>query len=129
MDGDGGSDHEDLPENSPTLREDNMTIQADDLNFGMQDSMMITPLNIPFEIHTAQPREANKHLTSNFTAKIFTIGDEKDFESSSEKKNRAKFNINKIKNNSESSSVPEKELRLSQVEIDKFPEKQTLTDI
>jgi len=26
MDGDGGSDHEDLPENSPTLREDNMTV-------------------------------------------------------------------------------------------------------
>jgi hypothetical protein len=50
--------------------------------------MMATPQDLPFEIHTAQPREANKHLTSNFTAKIFTIGDEKDFDTSSEKKNR-----------------------------------------
>jgi len=35
MDGDGGSDHEDLPENSPTLREGNLTLPIDELNFEM----------------------------------------------------------------------------------------------
>ena len=34
-----------------------------------------------------------------------------------------------MKNNSESSSLPEKELRLSHVERDKCIEKQTITDI
>lgn len=79
--------------------------------------MMATPQDLPFEIHTAQPRDPNKVLNSNFTARNFMIGDEKDFDSSSERKNKKKlqdeFNITKIKNNSESSSLPENDLKLS----------------
>jgi len=47
--------------------------------------MMATPQDLPFEIHTSQPRNLHKQLTSNFTAKIFTIGDEKDFDTISDK--------------------------------------------
>lgn len=53
MDGNGGSDHEDEPENSPTLREGNLSLPIDENEFKMQDSMMATPNDFPFEIHTA----------------------------------------------------------------------------